>query len=67
MSRPKANDLRNLTVEELEQKKSAFQKDLFDLRQKRTSGQLEKPHFFKALRRQIAQINTLKNEMKVKK
>ena len=67
MSRPKVNELRNLTIDELEQKKGSFQKDLFDLRQKRTSGQLEKPHLFKALRRQIAQINTLENEMKVKK
>ena len=67
MSKVKVNELRNLTAEELDQKKNGFAKDIFDLRQKRVSGQLEKPHLFKALRRQIAQINTLKQEMKVKK
>lgn len=67
MSRVKVNELRNLTAQELDQKKNSFEKDLFDLRQKRVSGQLEKPHFFKALRRQISQINTLQQEMKAKK
>ena len=67
MSKVKVNELRNLTIEELEQKKGALNKDLFDLRQKRSSGQLDKPHLFKALRRQVAQINTLQNEAKVKK
>ena len=67
MSKVKVNELRNLTIEELEQKKGALNKDLFDLRQKRSSGQLDKPHLFKSLRRQVAQINTLQNEAKVKK
>ncbi len=64
MSKVKAAELRNLTTEELEQKKDALKKELFDLRQKRVSGQLEKPHFFKQFRRQIAQMSTIQQEIK---
>ncbi len=62
MSRVKAKDLRGLSVAELDQKKSALEKSLFDLRQKKAMGTLEKPHEFKITRRQIAQINTIKRE-----
>ena len=46
VSQVKAKDLRGLSVAELDQKKAA----------------LEKPHQFKQIRRQVAQINTLKRE-----
>ena len=59
MSRVKTNVLRDLSTQELGAKETALQKDLFDLRQKRITGQLDKPHQFKAIRRQIAQINTI--------
>ncbi len=62
MSRVKVNTLRDLSIQELQSKETALQKDLFDLRQKKITGQLEKPHMFKAVRRQIAQLNTLKRE-----
>ena len=62
MSRLKVNELRGLSLQELQTKESALQKDLFDLRQKKITGQLDKPHQFKAVRRQIAQVNTLKKE-----
>ncbi len=62
MSRVKAKDLRGLSSLELDQKKNALEKDLFELRQKKAAGTLEKPHQFKVIRRQIAQINTVKRE-----
>ena len=62
MSRVKASVLRDLSLQELQTKQSGLQKDLFDLRQKKITGQLDKPHLFKEVRRQIAQINTLKRE-----
>ncbi|MGH7198488.1 MAG: 50S ribosomal protein L29 [Candidatus Omnitrophota bacterium] len=62
MSKVKVGELRNLSVQELEQKKGSLRKELFDLRQKRVGGQLDKPHFFKQLRRQIARINTIERE-----
>ena len=62
MSRIKVNALRDLSLQELQSKEETFQKELFDLRQKKITGQLDKPHLFKSVRRQIAQVNTLKRE-----
>ena len=62
MSRIKVNTLRDLSLQELQSKENAFQKELFDLRQKKITGQLDKPHLFKSVRRQIAQVHTLKRE-----
>ncbi len=62
MSRVKANAIRELSIAEMDTKQSSLQKELFDLRQKKVTGQLEKPHQFKAIRRQIAQLNTIKRE-----
>ena len=64
MSQIKAKDIRNLSQGELDQKRNGLEKDLYDLRQKRVSGQLDKPHLFKAIKKQIAQINTVKRETK---
>ncbi len=64
MSRPKSKDLRNLSAQELDQKKDVLQKELHSLRQKKITGQLDKPHQFKATRRQVAQINTIIREKK---
>ena len=58
----KLDELRNLTVQELEVKKTAHEKELHDLRQKKITGQLDKPHLFSATRKIIAQMNTLKRE-----
>ena len=60
----KVSEVRNLSVSELDAKKEALNKELFELRQKKITGTLEKPHFFKAIRKQIAQINTIKQEMR---
>ena len=62
MSRAKAKDLRGLSAQELKQKQDSLEKELQDLRQKKITGQLDKPHFFKLLRRQIAQVNTIQRE-----
>jgi large subunit ribosomal protein L29 len=60
----KGSDLRGLSVDELKQKKESLEKDLNELRQKKITGQLDKPHQFKLMRRQIAQISTLEKEKK---
>ncbi len=62
MSRSKVSAVRDLSAQELGAKVVSLQKELFDLRQKKITGQLEKPHQFKAIRRQIAQIHTVKKE-----
>ena len=63
MSQVKAKELRNLGQAELDQKKDSLEKELYELRQKKVTGQLDKPHLFKAIRRQIAQINTVRGEL----
>ena len=64
MSQVKAKDLRGLSAVELEQKHLTLEKELQELRQKKITGQLDKPHFFKLVRRQIAQVNTIQREKK---
>ena len=63
MSKQKINELRNLSQGELDLKRQALEKDLFELRQKKSSGQLDKPHLFRVTKRQIAKINTIKREL----
>ena len=62
MAKPKASDFRNLSDPELSQKLEALGAQLHGLRQKKMTGQLDKPHAFKAVRRQTAQILTVKRE-----
>ena len=62
MSRVKAKDLRGLSTEELGHKRQTLEKELFELQQKKITGQLDKPHQFKLMRRQIAQVNTIAKE-----
>ena len=62
MSIAKAKELRDFSSGELDQKIQALEKELHELRQKRVSGQLDKPHLFKINRRQIARILTIRKE-----
>jgi large subunit ribosomal protein L29 len=64
MSLVKAADLRQHSSEELTQKTAALRKELFELTQKREVGQLDRPHRMRQIRREIAQIMTVKNEKK---
>lgn len=58
----KISDLRGLSGPELVEKRLGLEKLLHELRQKKVTGQLDKPHQFKQLRRQIAQIQTIEKE-----
>lgn len=63
MKKSKVAELRNLSINELDLKRQALEKDLFELRLKKSSGQLDKPHQFAAAKKQIARINTIKREL----
>lgn len=63
----KATDLKSLSAQELNEKKNQLEKELHELRHKKVVGQLEKPHQFKAARKQIARIMTIQTEMSRKK
>lgn len=60
----KARDLRQQAADELTQKVAVLRKELFELTQKREVGQLDRPHRMRQIRREIAQIMTVKNEKK---
>jgi len=64
MPLPKVGELRGLSADELKTKRESLEKGLNELRQKKVTGQLDKPHQFKLLRKQVAQINTIEKEKK---
>ncbi len=55
----KATEFRNLTKEELDQRREEMKKEMFNLRLQQTSGQLEKPSRIKELRRDLARVSTV--------
>ena len=62
MSLPKYNELENLTnVEEINKEIFILQKNLFDLRIKRSTSQTVKPHLFIHAKRRIAQLKLKKS------
>ena len=63
----KAKDLRELTDEELQQKRGDFQEDLFRLKMRKAVAQLENPIRLRQLRRDIARIETILREREMDK
>ena len=60
----KANDLRKKSQEELSSELVDSLKEQFVLRMQRASGQLSRPAEMKKVRRKIARIKTIINEIK---
>ncbi len=60
--RAKASQLRELTDEELLQKKGSLKKELFDARYQMSIGRVEKPHRISQAKKEIARIETILNE-----
>jgi large subunit ribosomal protein L29 len=58
----KLDELRNLSKEDLVLKVAGFKEELSKLNYMKKAGQVDKPHRFKELRRNIARIQTLLNE-----
>lgn len=55
-------ELRQLTIEELEIKLLALRKDQFNLRMKKSSGSLEKSHLINRVRKSVAKVKTILTE-----
>jgi large subunit ribosomal protein L29 len=53
------NELRDLTVDELNAELLVLRKEQFNLRMKKANGSLEKTHLFRLVRRSVARIKTL--------
>lgn len=58
----KASELREKSVEELNQQLLELLKEQFNLRLRKASGQLNQTHLAKQVRKDIARIKTLLNE-----
>jgi len=63
----KASKLRELNVDELEQKLNETMQKLFQLKFKNVSGQLKNPLEIRLLRRDIARIKTILREIELSK
>jgi large subunit ribosomal protein L29 len=61
----KVKELKEMTMEELDQQLSEIKKEQFNLKLQHVSGQLENPARIKELRRSVACIKTIQNEKKV--
>ena len=59
----KAAELRKKTVEELNTELLELRRKQFNLRMQKGTGQLSKPSEMKVVRRDIARVKTLLNEM----
>ena len=57
-----ANELRNMTPDEIRQKVESLKKDLFGLRTEVKAGRIEKPHRVKDVRKDIARCETVLKE-----
>jgi len=57
----KVNDLKEMTMEELDQQLQDIKKEQFNLKVQQVSGQLENPARIKDLRRTVARIKTIQN------
>lgn len=63
----KANQLREMTIEDLERKYRELQEEYFKLRFQVGSGDIEKPHLIGEVRRDIARVLTIIRELKAVK
>ncbi|MDD2707240.1 MAG: 50S ribosomal protein L29 [Verrucomicrobiae bacterium] len=62
----KMNELKNLTEAELRAKGRDLRQELFNLRLRQTTGQLEKPSRIREVRKDIARVETLLSQQKRK-
>ena len=62
----KANEIRNLSVEELDKKLADLKKDLFMLRMQHATNHLDNPIRISNVRRDIARVKTVLREKQIK-
>ena len=62
----KANEIRNLSVEELDKKLADLKKDLFMLRMQHATNHLDNPIKISNVRRDIARVKTVLHEKQLK-
>ncbi|GAB4408729.1 MAG: 50S ribosomal protein L29 [Thermodesulfovibrionales bacterium] len=63
----KPETLRSLTMDELKQKEQELRKELFNLRFRLATGEIENPMRIRAVRKDIARVLTLMTEKAVER
>jgi large subunit ribosomal protein L29 len=58
----KTEELKEMTTAELQQQLDDARKELFELRQKQVSGQIENPLRIRSVRRSVARLKTMMNQ-----
>ena len=58
----KTSDIRKMSKEEIEKQIVKTKEELFDLRMKQATGNLDKPHKINALRKDVARLKTILTE-----
>ena len=58
----KTSEIRNMSVEEINKKIVELKTELFELRMKQSTGNLDKPHKINELRKTVARLKTVLNE-----
>jgi large subunit ribosomal protein L29 len=62
----KPSDLRDMTVEEIEQRLREIEQEFFNLKFRRAVQQIENPLRIRSLRRDLARIKTVLNEHRLR-
>ena len=62
MNNMKTTDIRKMSTEEINNKIKELKDELFDLRMKQATGNLDKPHKINALRKDVARLKTILTE-----
>ncbi len=61
----KVNDIRNMTVDEMNNKVSGLKEELFNLRFQLATGQLDNPMRIREVKKTIARIKTVQREVEL--
>lgn len=58
----KAQEIRNMTAEEIEQQLIGLKEKLFKVRSENVTGRIERPHRIRIIKRDIARCHTILKE-----
>ncbi|KGP62826.1 50S ribosomal protein L29 [Legionella norrlandica] len=58
----KIDELRNMSIEELQNELLSLRKEQFNLRMKKASGSLDKTHLITMVRKSVAKVKTILTE-----
>ena len=59
----KASDMRKMSTEDINKEIAKLKTELFEMRMKQATGNLDKPHKINELRKTIARLKTVQTEM----